>query len=139
MTYIPESLRRLVYERANERCEYCHLPNRSAIKSHEVDHIRAEKHGGRTDANNLCLSCYDCNHFKGTDLSSVDPVTDEVVTLFDPRKDRWHEHFVLSVQSGLIEARDARGRVTVNLLKMNTTRRVLSRRGLIQRGQFKIE
>ena len=45
MKYIPEALRRLVRERANERCEYCLFHERYTVKRHEIDHIYAEKHG----------------------------------------------------------------------------------------------
>lgn len=87
MTYIPESLRREVALRAHNQREYCKLPERFTLKRHEVDHIRAEKHGGTTTSDNLCLSCFECNRYKGSDLSSVDPVTDEVITLFHSRRE----------------------------------------------------
>jgi hypothetical protein len=74
MTYFPESLRQQVRERAQGNCECCLLHERYALKTHEVDHIRAEKHGGMTELENLCLSCFECNRQKGSDLSSVDPI-----------------------------------------------------------------
>lgn len=79
MTYIPKDLRRQVQARAKGNCEYCLLNEQYSLKRHEVDHVRAEKHGGATILNNLCLSCFDCNRQKGSDLSSVDPLTDEVI------------------------------------------------------------
>jgi len=63
-TYIPAELRRLVYERARGRCEYCLIPETVVLVSHQVDHIIAEKHGGLTEADNLALSCA-CNKHKG--------------------------------------------------------------------------
>ena len=107
MTYIPENLRRQVWERAKGNCEYCLLNERYVLKRHEVDHIRAEKHGGTTTLDNLCLSCFDCNRQKGSDLSSIDPVTDEVVPLFHPRRDVWDDHFRL-VNNGQLEGKTAR-------------------------------
>ena len=50
MSYIPEALRRLVYERAGGHCEYCLLDVRYAYFPYEIDHIVAEKHGGKTEA-----------------------------------------------------------------------------------------
>lgn len=85
MTLIPDELRRLVYDRARGRCEYCLMPERYAVKHHEIDHIRATKHAGLTSAANLCLSCFQCNRHKGSDLTSIDPVTDQIVPLFHPR------------------------------------------------------
>ncbi len=55
MTYIPESLRQQVRERAQGNCEYCLVNERYALKRHEVDHVRAEKHGGITMLDNLYL------------------------------------------------------------------------------------
>jgi hypothetical protein len=130
MSYIPELLRKQVQERASYKCEYCQLNAKYVLRGFEVDHIRAEKHDGKTVSENLCLSCYDCNHFKGTDLSSVDPLTDEVELLFDPRRDQWVKHFQLQ-SSGHIEGLTPKGRTTVRLLKMNLSRRVTNRRQLI--------
>jgi 5-methylcytosine-specific restriction endonuclease McrA len=69
-TYIPISLRRLVENRAQHRCEYCLLPTQIAFFPHEIDHIIAEKHGGKTDEENLAYTCWRCNRHKGSDLGS---------------------------------------------------------------------
>jgi hypothetical protein len=55
--YVPVALRRLVRARANERCEYCLVPESMALATHWVDHVVAEKHGGLTEEGNLALSC----------------------------------------------------------------------------------
>lgn len=70
VTYIPAELRRLVVERAGERCEYCLLPSGVSFFPHEVDHVIAEKHGGVTTADNLAFTCWRCNRRKGSDLGS---------------------------------------------------------------------
>lgn len=134
MTYISESMRRRVMERASGRCEYFLLHSHYAVNQHEIDHIRAEKHGGTTEENNLCLSCFDCNRHKGSDLSSVDPVSGDVVLLFNPREDQWAEHFKLN--EGYIEALTAKGRVTVYLLQLNDEDRVDDRKRLIEVGLY---
>jgi 5-methylcytosine-specific restriction endonuclease McrA len=135
MTYIPESLRLQVRERAQRRCEYCQLHERYALKTHEVDHIRAEKHGGMTVLENLCLSCFECNRQKGSDLSSVDPITDEVVPLFHPRRDTWQDHFQIRA-NGEIEGKTATGRVTVRLLDFNNPERVALRAALMDLRRY---
>jgi len=56
-TYIPFALRRLVYERAGDCCEYCLTPEAAAFASHEIDHMIAEKHGGATEADKTCRVC----------------------------------------------------------------------------------
>lgn len=85
LSYIPVALRRLVEEQANQECEYCLLPTKVAFFPHEIDHIIAQKHGGKTDAENLALTCWRCNRHKGTDLGSFDPQTGSFSFLFNPR------------------------------------------------------
>ena len=78
MTYISVELRRLVVERAGNCCEYCLISQEDKHFSFHVDHAIAEKHGGATDSNNLCLSCPRCNTAKGSDIGSVDPETGDL-------------------------------------------------------------
>jgi hypothetical protein len=134
MSYIPEALRNLVRERAKGCCEYCLINQKYTVKRHEIDHIRAEKHGGRTVASNLCLSCYDCNHNKGSDLSSIDPETEEGAFLFHPGLDKWSDHFALEGQ--IIKPLTSKGRVTVFLLRFNDPIRVLEREILIKQERY---
>jgi len=71
-TYISTILRTEVVERAKGCCEYCLASAGDGAIDFTIDHIIAEKHGGSTKLENLCLSCYWCNNYKGSDLSSVD-------------------------------------------------------------------
>src|SRR5690348_2521949 len=119
---ISAALRRQVRERASERCEYCLLAEVQAFFPHEPDHIVSRKHGGETVSANLALACFDCNRFKGTDISSVDPLTGDLVHLFNPRIQAWSDHFVL--RGGMIVPLTAVGRVTEKLLQFNLGSRV---------------
>ncbi len=56
VSYIPTTLKRLVYERAGGVCEYCLIPETAVLAAHEVDHIISKKHGGQTELDNLALS-----------------------------------------------------------------------------------
>jgi len=123
--YVPVALRRLVRSRASERCEYCLIPERLTFAPHWVDHVVAEKHGGQTEESNLALSCVLCNQHKGTDLTSIDPLTNEIAPLFHPRKDAWADHFRL--KGAEIEPLTPVGRVTVRLLQLNQSERVKER------------
>lgn len=134
MSSIPDELRRFVYNRANGRCEYCLMPADYAVKRHEIDHVRAEKHGGKTLESNLCLSCFQCNRHKGSDLTSIDPLTDQIVPLFDPRLDKWGDHFRLN--GAMIEPLTAKGRATVFLLQMNDEDSVDDRQTLMRLGRY---
>ena len=134
MTYVPESLRRLVSQRAEDRCEYCRLHRRHGLFAHEIDHIYAEKHGGKTVEVNLGLSCFDCNRHKGSDLASLDPLNNEIVPLFHSRNDLWAAHFTLD--GAVIQPLTPQGRVTVRLLQMNSLDQVDERAVLIAIGRF---
>lgn len=134
MTYIPKELRRLIFERANGLCEYCLLPERLSIKPHEADHIHAEKHGGKTVEDNLCLSSYYCNPSEGSDIASIDPETGEGVFLFHPRRDNWKDHFRL--EGPHIVPLTPKGRVTLFLLNINTPERLQERELLIKMGFY---
>lgn len=135
MTYVPESLRQQVSQRAKLRCEYCYLHENYAYFTHEIDHIYAEKHGGDSVEANLCLACADCNRHKGSDLCSLDPESGEVVALFHPRRDNWKEHFRL-MKTGIIEPLTASGRVTERILRFNRLDLVADRVRLIALGDY---
>ncbi|MBD2297385.1 MULTISPECIES: HNH endonuclease [Nostocales] len=128
LSYIPVALRRLVEERANHKCEYCLLPTKVVFFPHEIDHIIAEKHGGKTDADNLALTCWRCNRHKGTDLGSFDPQTGAFSFLFNPRTQQWSEHFSFS-ELTIVGLTDV-GRTTVHLLQMNNEERIAERQRL---------
>lgn len=130
--YIPTELRWLVRERASEACEYCRVREVFSFFVHEVDHIVARQHGGETVETNLALACIFCNKLKGTNLSSVDPANGEVARLFHPRRDVWHQHFVL--RDEFIEPLTAEGRATARLLQFNTETRRMERQVLILAG-----
>jgi len=127
------SLRELVRRRATHRCEYCHLPQAAApFLTFHIEHIRARQHGGDDDSSNLALACPDCNAHKGPNLTSVDPETEQVVALFNPRQDIWSDHF--SFEGPMIIARTPTGRATVRLLSMNEPTRVEIRERLQEAG-----
>jgi hypothetical protein len=75
----------------------------------------------------LALACDRCNAFQGPNLSSIDPMTGKIVTLFHPRNNVWNDHFILQ-ENGVIAGRTDVGRATVRLLNMNAHHRVLLRR-----------
>jgi 5-methylcytosine-specific restriction endonuclease McrA len=131
---VPECLRRQVQERAQGRCEYCLIHESDMYYPHEADHVIAEKHGGATSLENLAWACFYCNRFKGSDLASVDPTSQKVVFLFNPREQRWKRHFRLN--GGRIEGITASSRATVALLHLNDAERVAYRLGLIDLGHY---
>ena len=126
--------RRAVVLRAEGRCEFCRLPvSTSAIPPH-VDHVRARQHRGGDDPSNLALSCDRCNLHKGTNLSGVDPQTDAVASLFNPRGMAWDDHF--AAVGAEVVGRTAEGRATVETLQMNEPRRLERRAEAIEAGEW---
>ena len=113
-----EAVRHLVRQRAKHRCEYCQLhQDDSPLAALHIEHIRPIKHGGTDALENLCLACIDCNLHKGTNLTGIDPETDEITPLFHPRRDNWDEHFIWN---GIrIAGRTAVGRATIRVLDLN--------------------
>ena len=129
-TYIPVALRRLVSERANGRCEYCLVGQAYSLVLHHPDHIIAEQHGGQTISENLAGACIECNYRKGPNIASVDPITNQIVPLFNPRLNHWQEHFRL--EGAHIRALTPIGRATLQLLQFNDTLRLDVRQAMLE-------
>ena len=124
-------LRQLVRRRAAYRCEYCQLrENELAEIAFHVEHIIALKHGGSHDPSNLALACDRCNFHKGPNIAGIDAITGEVMPLFNPRRDEWNLHF--ERVGHLIVGRTPIGRASVEVLELNSPRRVELRRWLQQ-------
>ena len=134
LSRISAALRREVRERARECCEYCLIAESELVFPHEPDHLIARKHGGRTVSENLALACYDCNRFKGADIASIDVVTGALVGLFNPRTQRWSDHFRL--EGGHIVPLTTTGRVTETILRLNLPVRVQIRERLAALGKY---
>jgi hypothetical protein len=128
------TLRQLVWKRANHACEYCQIPQESDLLPFEIDHVVAQKHHGATSAENLALSCYNCNSYKGSNVAGIDPTTGAITPLFHPRRDAWPDHF--SWNGPMLIGLTPVGRTTIDVLKINLPERVEHRRLLIELGVF---
>jgi hypothetical protein len=112
-----------VRRRAAECCEYCQRwQNDSPLIPLQIEHIIARKHGGQDSLDNLALACAECNLHKGSNLSGIDPESDQLVPLYHPRRDSWHEHFAWAGMQiiGLTSV----GRTTVRVLNLNAPARL---------------
>jgi hypothetical protein len=134
VTYISAELRRLVAAQADGLCEYCLIAEEDTFFGCQVDHVISEKHGGETKADNLAWACVFCNRAKGSDVGSLDPPTGEFVRFFNPRTDKWSDHFRLAGNE--IEGITATGRATARILGFNEPGRVLERAELIESGRY---
>lgn len=120
MSALPDPLRDAVVRRAGNRCEYCQLPAQLQVGGFEVDHILPRSRGGQTDFANLALACPHCNARKWAHIDGEDAESGQRVSLFNPRMQRWEDHFQWSVQRPFeIVGTSVHGRATVARLQMN--------------------
>lgn len=137
LTPVSAELRQLVADRADNICEYCLIAERHGLWGCQIDHIIAEKHQGPTIESNLAYACAPCNQAKGSDISSVDWETGKLVPLFNPRLDRWRDHFRLHLP--YIVGVTPVGIVTARILKFNSSDRLLERDELVEAGAYPSE
>lgn len=112
-------MRHAIERRAGGRCEYCQAPQQVFNGPLHVEHIVPLARGGAGDLTNLALSCSTCNLAKGAATSGSDPATGAVGPLFNPRRDRWEEHFAWAADGVTLVAKTAVGAATIARLNMN--------------------
>ena len=119
MSSISKSLRQQVINEAGYRCEYCRTSSRLTGMPLVMDHILPSSLGGNDERENLAACCYRCNEFKGSKIKANDPVTNESISLFNPRLQRWLDHFQWANGGTHIIGITAIGRGTVLALRLN--------------------
>lgn len=135
---ITVALQREVVQRSGGCCEYCLVaPDNRIIQLH-IDHIISKKHGGEDRLDNLCSACRSCNQYKGSDVAAIDPLTDKLSRLYNPRTQEWDDHFELQVDM-TIAGLSPEGRTTVAVLRMNLESRVIERYEAWMRGEYPCE
>jgi hypothetical protein len=137
-THIPAEMRREVTLRARHLCEYCLIHADDTYWGCQIDHIISEKHGGATTVDNLAHACTFCNRNKGSDVGSLlaakNPQERQFVRFFNPRIDRWSDHFRLD-GIGITPLTNI-GKVTANILGFNSIDRLLERQELQALGRY---
>ncbi|MDQ3814461.1 MAG: HNH endonuclease [Armatimonadota bacterium] len=132
---VPAAWERIIAERAGGCCEYCRSQEQFSPQSFSIEHITPRARGGPTALDNLALSCQGCNGHKATKVSARDPNSDEEVPLFDPRHQRWQDHFAWNEDFTLMIGLTPTGRATVEALRLNRAGVVNLRRALRRTGQ----
>ncbi len=74
-----------------------------------------------------------CNWFKGANISSVD-AAGAIVRLFNPRSERWEDHFRLT--AAVVQPLTGTGEATARLLRLNAAERVVERNMLQRLGRY---
>jgi hypothetical protein len=122
-------IKRLVAERARNKCEYCRVHQEDSNFYFHIEHIISKKHGGTDDLGNLAFSCSRCNWKKGSDIGTFIEENGPLVYLFNPRTDNWFDHF--EIIEGAIAAKTSVGAATIKLLELNTPDLIVERRELV--------
>jgi hypothetical protein len=117
--YIAVEIERKVRSDAQNRCGYCLSPQKLVMARLEIEHIIPVSKGGTDEESNLWLACPICNGHKAGKTTAPDPVTGEIVKLFNPRTQAWKEHFKWSADGILIIGQTPVGRATVAALHLD--------------------
>ena len=133
-SYITDDLRSFIVNRAKQICEYCLIHEQDTNFGCQIDHIISLKHGGTSDPGNLAYACVFCNRYKRSDIGSVLLPSQEMIRFFNPRTDRWSDHFRL--EGAIIVPLTEIGKVTSQILDFNNINRVLERQTLITAGKY---
>jgi hypothetical protein len=133
-SYIPVALRQQVRREARFRCGYCLTPELYTGQQLVPDHLVPEALGGETVLDNLWLACRHCNEHKNQRMYALDPISNDEVSLFNPRTQLWSLHFVWSDDGTQIRGITAIGRATVAALQMNRKGLVVARSFWVQAG-----
>lgn len=103
---ISDAIQQKVRQRALELCEYCHASEKWQYVLFTVDHVISLSKNGQDTIDNLALACFHCNRKKSNNTTAIDPETGNEVELFNPRKNKWSEHFIWSKDGLKIINRD---------------------------------
>ena len=117
--YISKKKKELIRKRANFCCEYCQSLEDFSPQTFSMEHIIPIILGGNDTLSNLALSCQTCNNHKYNKIKVFDDETQQILPLFNPRKDTWTEHFQWSIDFINIVPLTDIGRVTIRTLDLN--------------------
>ncbi|MEO0895439.1 MAG: HNH endonuclease signature motif containing protein [Bacteroidota bacterium] len=134
--YIPAKDRKAVSERAMGMCEYCLMHEDDGFFTFHIDHIISLKHGGTNELDNLCLACMFCNGNKSSDIGTILLPGDRFIRLYNPRKDKWQDHFTFDKDEGILQAKTDIGRATIKVLEMNKKDRCMERESLAKLDRY---
>ncbi|MFH1924635.1 MAG: HNH endonuclease signature motif containing protein [Planctomycetota bacterium] len=117
-----DEIRRQVRQRAAGRCEYCRMHQALQGATFHVEHVVPRSQGGASNLENLAWACPGCNLCKSNRVEVPDPETGQLVPLFNPRRDRWRDHF--QWKDYRLVPRSPIGRATTVALDLNHPRRI---------------
>jgi HNH endonuclease len=134
VSYIAQDVQDRVREAARHRCGYCQAQQRYVLGRLEIEHIIPTAKGGTDEEENLWLACRLCNNYKGTQIQGLDPISENLVDLFNPRYQIWNEHFDWNENGVQVIGLTPAGRATVIALQLNDPLAVEVRRNWVAVG-----
>ncbi|MEJ6486774.1 HNH endonuclease [Nostoc punctiforme UO1] len=119
---VNDATKKLVRQRAKFLCEYCHSSEEASAALFSIDHIIPQSLKGSDDPDNLALACQRCNGYRYNFTTGIDPDTGQILPLFNPRQQKWSDHFIWSADGLKIIGISSVGRATSNRLDLNDER-----------------
>jgi HNH endonuclease len=119
---ISDENKQTIRERAKYLCEYCHSPERLSANRFTFDHVIPKSLGGSDDMANLALACRRCNERRYNFVAGIDRETQEIVPIFNPRRQKWEEHSIWLDRGVIVEGTTPIGRATCIRLDLNDNR-----------------
>jgi hypothetical protein len=116
---LSKKIKEYVLNRANSHCEYCLLPSDYSSQPFVCEHIIPLIKDGTNEYDNLALSCGGCNGHKYDKIEAIDPLTNILTPLYNPRTMQWQEHFKWSSDYFYMLPITDIGRATIETLKLN--------------------
>lgn len=118
--YIPMAVDAAIRQVAQHRCGYCLHPQELVPDILQIEHLIPLSKGGTSDPSNLWLACARCNRYKGDKTAIIDPQTNQAVPLFNPRTQKWFDHFAWSSDGTQVMGLTPIGRATVICLHLDS-------------------
>ena len=125
--------------RAHGCCEYCKILHDFSPDTFAIEHIISLFEGGTNELINLAFSCGGCNSRKGLKIMAIDPISGDTIYLFNPRTDKWKEHFQWTENFSTVKGSTSQGRATVELLQLNRKGLINLRKALLAYGVHPVE
>lgn len=136
MSKLPKRLDKGIRNEAKNRCGYCLGEQKYILAWLEIEHIFPLAKGGKSDKENLWLACPFCNTFKSSQIHGIDPVNGKKVLLFNPRHQKWKNHFEFDTDKATIIGKTMCGRATVNALRLNNELALETRKHWVAVGWY---
>jgi HNH endonuclease len=132
--YVSEEVRDRVRAAVRDCSGYCLSPQHLVLGWLEIEHIIPTARGGSDDEENVWLACRFCNTFKGDQTHGVNPATGRRVRLFNPRRQKWSDHFSWSADGTEVMGKTPCGEATVVALQLNNPLAVVVRSHWVKAG-----